>query len=266
MLRTTYEDPGLHDRWQSIYRNDPRLDHLNDRIMDRIIHYVTPPAGALFLDAGCGTGDHSIRIAQRGYRCFSVDISEMVLRRAEKKIQQRALDSKVHLSCQALENLSFAENTFDCVHCRGVLMHIPDWQAALASLCRVLKPAGKIVIVEGSKASLDAVVVRLVRLVMKRQSRLVETAGGLEFWSEVNGLPFLVRIANINYLVRRLNALGVRHKKTFTTEFLGIGRVPAGILRHSVIASNRLCFALHFPSFLSNGVALIGEKLPLLSS
>jgi ubiquinone/menaquinone biosynthesis C-methylase UbiE len=234
--------------------------------MDRIFHYVAPPAGALFLDAGCGTGDHSIRIAQRGYECFSVDISETVLRRAEKKIEQQAAGSKVHLSCQALENLAFAENTFDCVHCRGVLMHIPDWQAALANLCRVLKPGGKIVIVEGSKASLDAVIVQLGRLVMKRQSRLVETAGGLEFWSNVKGSPFLVRMANINYLVRQLNALGIRHKKSFTTEFLGIGRVPAGIVRNSVITSNRLCFALHFPSFLSNGVALIGEKLPAFSS
>jgi ubiquinone/menaquinone biosynthesis C-methylase UbiE len=132
MLKTTYEDSGIHDRWRSIYRNNPRLDHLNDRIMDRMLHYLAPPAGALFLDAGCGTGEHSIRIAQRGYECFSVDVSETVLRQAEKKIQQQAQGSKVHLSCQALENLSFAENTFDCVHCRGVLMFRigrPLWQA-----------------------------------------------------------------------------------------------------------------------------------------
>ena len=260
MLRTTYEDFSIHDRWRAIYRNNPRLDDLNDRIMDRMLHYAAPPAGALFLDAGCGTGDHSIRIARRGYECFSVDLSDTILRQAEEKIQQQGLSSKVHLSCQALENLSFADNTFDCVHCRGVLMHVPDWQAAVANLCRVLKPGGKLVIVESSKASLDAIVVRLVRLVMKRQSKLVETPGGSEFWSDINGSPFLVRVANIGYLVRQLDALGVRLKKSFTTEFLGIGRVPAGIARNTVITGNRLCFALHFPSSISNGVALIGEK------
>src|SRR5947207_3223649 len=157
MLRTTYEDFSIHDRWRAIYRNNPRLDELNDRIMDRMLHYAAPPVGALFLDAGCGTGDHSIRIARRGYECFSVDLSDTILRQAEKNIQQQGLSSKVHLSCQALENLSFADNTFDCVHCRGVLMHVPDWQAAVANLCRVLKPGGKLVIVEGSKASLDAI-------------------------------------------------------------------------------------------------------------
>ena len=39
----------------------------------------------------------------------------------------------------SLEALPFGDRRFDLVHCRGVLMHIPDWQAALRELCRVIK-------------------------------------------------------------------------------------------------------------------------------
>ena len=40
--------------------------------------------------------------------------------------------------------LLFQNNTFDVVHCHAVLMHVPDTQAALAEVMRVLKPGGSI--------------------------------------------------------------------------------------------------------------------------
>ncbi len=62
-------------------------------------------------------------------------------------------------------------------------MHVPDWERALSELCRVLKPHGKLVLIEANRSSIEARLVGLVRAVSRRKSELVRTPGGLEFWS-----------------------------------------------------------------------------------
>ena len=135
-----YERPTLHDKWEAIYRNDPLVYRANDALMDRILFAFKPKPGSLFLDAGCGTGDHTIRLIKRGYQCVGVDISEAVLERAKIKSAAQGIDSATYISAP-LQNLPFDDGRFDHIHCRGVLMHVPDWQSALTELCRVLSPA-----------------------------------------------------------------------------------------------------------------------------
>jgi ubiquinone/menaquinone biosynthesis C-methylase UbiE len=141
VLKQTYEQDEIHSRWESVYRSPPILKRFNDRVMDRILKELIVPRNALFLDAGCGVGDHSLRIADRGYRCIGVDLSESVLAIARKNAASKSPSSRAYFTCQALEDLGFEDDTFDAVHCRGVLMHIPQWEGALASLCRVLTKA-----------------------------------------------------------------------------------------------------------------------------
>src|SRR5438132_2886024 len=150
VLKGTYEQPEIHEKWESVYRRNPLQDKLNDRLMDRIVARLGLEPNALFLDAGCGTGEHSIGIVRRGFRCVGVDISESVLAKARNNVVRHALDTMVEFRCESLENLSFSDSTFDAVHCRGVLMHIPSWEKAISNLCRVLKPGGKIVIMESN--------------------------------------------------------------------------------------------------------------------
>jgi ubiquinone/menaquinone biosynthesis C-methylase UbiE len=259
-LKDTYALSEIHDQWESIYRGNPIENEFNDRIADRIIHYLDPPPNALFLDAGCGIGDHSIRIAARGYRCLGVDISEDILRRAKKNVAARGLESKVSFVCQGLEDMALPEAAFDVVHCRGVLMHIPEWDKALANLCRVLKPGGKIVILENNHRSLETAIVLLVRRIRARKSKMIDTPAGPEFWSKENGRPFLVRIANIACLARELETCGVRHLKTIATGFWGMGRFPAGFVRNTAVRCNQLYFSLGLPASFSVGNAVIGEK------
>lgn len=261
VLQATYETAEIHDRWEAIYRKNPLQDRLNDKMMDRIMAYLRPRTDALFLDAGCGVGDHSVRIARRGHRCVGIDLSHSILRQAAWNVARNGLEAKITLSCQPLENLSFPDGTFDHVHCRGVLMHIPNWETALASLCRVLKPGGRIVILEANDAGLDAGFVRLARLLLKRKSKMVTTPGGLEFWSEDNGVPFVARIANVPFLLSKLRQLNVRPIARFATEFLEIGRLPAGMLRNAAILLNGAWFSLRLPANISTGNAIIGEKL-----
>jgi ubiquinone/menaquinone biosynthesis C-methylase UbiE len=259
-LKKTYASNEIHKRWESVYRGNPLQDMFNNRIMHEVIRYLNPPPHALFLDAGCGTGDHSMRIARRGYRCIGIDISESILNSARTNVSKAGLSSKVSLVCQALEDLSLADNSIDFIHCRGVLMHIPEWEHAVGHLCRVLRPGGRIVILEMNDKSFERFLVGAVRRIRSSHSKMIRTAGGIEFWSEEDESPFVVRIANISYLIHQLEIHGVRTVKTLASEFWDINRFPSGVLRNAAIVFNLLWFSLHLPCFPSSGNAIIAEK------
>jgi ubiquinone/menaquinone biosynthesis C-methylase UbiE len=259
-LKQTYERNDIHEGWEAAYRGNPLQDRLNATLMDRVLACLRPAPDALFLDAGCGVGYHSLAIARRGYRCIGVDISQTILKQAEHNLAQAGLGGRVAFRSESLEDLSFADGTFDAVHCRGVLMHVPRWEAALAQLCRVLKPGGKIVLMESNTTAVEAGLVRLLRWVRRGKSRMEQTPGGLEFWAEKDGQPMVTRIADVDYLLERLRANGVRPLKRFATEFWDVYRFAPGFCRDLVIHFNRLWFALRLPSTLSIGNAIIGEK------
>ncbi len=262
-LKDTYADRTIHERWESVYRTSGHQSDFNDRIMDRILGHMNPAPESLFLDAGCGVGDHAARIGRRGLRCIGVDISEMILGEARRRISSAGLDETVSFRAERLEELSFPDHYFDFVHCRGVLMHIPEWERALSELCRVLKPGGKLVVIETNLSSVEARVVGLVRSVSRRKSRLVATPGGLEFWSDRNGHPFVVRMANIAYLGRTMESANMKVVSRMATEFWDINRFPRGWIRGGIIAFNRIWFSAGLPAKLSVGNAIIAEKLAL---
>jgi ubiquinone/menaquinone biosynthesis C-methylase UbiE len=260
-LKQTYELREVHDHWEAAYRGNALQDRLNAALLDRVLARMRPPSGALFLDAGCGVGYHTLALARRRFRCVGVDISETVLGQARDHLARSGLGDRVRFQCDSLEQLSFADGTFDAVHCRGVLMHVPRWEAALGQLCRVLRPGGRIVVIESNTAAVEAGLVRLVRRVRSGKSRLVPTRGGLEFWAEKDGQPLVTRIADMGYLLKRLNDFGVRPLARFATEFWDVHRFAAGPCRDLAIQFNRLWFALRLPAGPSIGNAVIGEKV-----
>jgi SAM-dependent methyltransferase len=194
---------------------------------------------------------------ESAYRCVGVDISETILKQAEQNLARSGLAGRVRFQSESLEDLSFADGTFDAVHCRGVLMHVPNWERALGQLCRVLKPGGKVVIFESNTAAVEAGRVRRVR---SARSRVVRTAGGLEFCAEKDGQPMVTRIADMPYLLGRLRAFGVEPVARFATEFWDVYRFAPGLCRDLAIRFNRLWFALRLPTGPSIDNAVVGEK------
>jgi ubiquinone/menaquinone biosynthesis C-methylase UbiE len=113
---------------------------------DRIFALVLGDRRSLdALDVGCGTGFLSFELAQRGHRVTGVDFSDAMLAEARRKAQN-AIVRFQHADAEALP---FEAGSFDLVISRHVLWTLPHPVAAIDEWIRVLRPGGRLVIVDG---------------------------------------------------------------------------------------------------------------------
>ena len=105
------------------------------------------PAGHLrgrILDAGCGDGIDSLRMAQRGQSAVvSVDLSPGGVAQTRRRTQHLG---NVQVVRGDLERLPLTSDQFDFVYSYGVLHHLPHPERGLSELLRVLKPGGLLAI------------------------------------------------------------------------------------------------------------------------
>lgn len=97
-------------------------------------------AGKLVLDAGCGAGRFAEVVTKKfGARLVAFDLSSAVDACSEN------ISGTDSLVCQAsIYQLPFPEASFDFVYCIGVIQHTPDPLSSIRSLCRLVKPGGRI--------------------------------------------------------------------------------------------------------------------------
>ena len=118
------------------------------------ITVANPRPGQQVLDIAGGTGDLSQAFAKKvgkTGRVVHTDINEAMLRTG----RDRLLDAGVVLPtlvCDA-EKLPFPDNHFDIVSVAFGLRNMTHKDVALAEMCRVLKPGGKLLVLEFSKVA-----------------------------------------------------------------------------------------------------------------
>lgn len=106
------------------------------------------------LDVATGTGDFAIEaLALNPERVIGVDISEGMLEVGRKKIRERKLDTSIELRSGDSEKLPFEDNFFDAVIVAFGVRNFENLELGLAEMLRVLKPGGRVVILEFSKPS-----------------------------------------------------------------------------------------------------------------
>lgn len=104
------------------------------------------------LDVATGTGDFAIAtLSLNPDKVIGVDISEGMLEVGKKKMKDRGLDGKIELRLGDSENLPFPENKFDAVIVAFGVRNFETLEKGLAEMLRVLKPGGKVVVLEFSK-------------------------------------------------------------------------------------------------------------------
>src|SRR5690348_61266 len=152
--RAFLQKEAIHSQWQSDYLNSD-MDSFYDLAFADIIKRIGAKPGDIVLDAGCGYGYHTVRLARSGATITAIDFSEPALNEARSTIAEAEIQDRVNLEQADLTVLPFSPESFNYIVCWGVLMHIPNLEAALAELTRVLKPQGYLVLCENNMHSPD---------------------------------------------------------------------------------------------------------------
>ena len=124
-------------------------DRLRDELFGERFHFAALPAFAdaewTVGDLGCGTGQMTAALAPFVGHVIAVDTSSAMLQAAKKRLQ--GFDN-VELRRGDLEALPIDDARLDAAALALVLHHLPEPGRALAEVRRVLKPRGRLLIVD----------------------------------------------------------------------------------------------------------------------
>ena len=145
--------------FDSIAGDYDALNHILSLDVDKIWRkkalkqIVDAPAPVQVLDLACGTGDFSIAIAKAltGGHVTGVDLSEGMLAVMREKVDMAELNGMISIEEGDGENLRFPNNTFDRVTIAFGIRNFEDRPKGLREMLRVLKPGGRLVILELSR-------------------------------------------------------------------------------------------------------------------
>ena len=109
-----------------------------------------PREARLILDVACGTGDLAIEICRLkpGVEVYAVDFAQKMIEFGVLKSVKRGLNDRIHFIGGDALRLPFADDTFDVCGAAFGLRNISDKLAALSEMRRVVKPGGKVFVLE----------------------------------------------------------------------------------------------------------------------
>jgi SAM-dependent methyltransferase len=139
--------PTSHERmtgrpWDASYHDGPAPWDL-DRPQPAIVRLAADGAfTGRVLDAGCGTGENALHLAERGLPVLGVDVAETAITSARRKAEQRGVDAEFAVA-DALR-LARVGRVFDTVLDCGLFHTFDDEERAayVASLTSVTAPGG----------------------------------------------------------------------------------------------------------------------------
>ncbi len=116
----------------------------------RLLEILNPAPGERLLEVGPGPGYYTIEVAQSlepGGQLDLLDIQPEMLEQVKSKVEAEGVTNVV-ASVGDAQKLPFEDNSFDGAFLVTVLGEIPDQDAALRELSRVIRPGGRVVLGE----------------------------------------------------------------------------------------------------------------------
>lgn len=122
----------------------PKFIDKNEPRVRQILSFFGNLNGKRVLDAGCGKGRY-LRVLKSKFKksnLYGIDISKKMLEFCPKA---------AHTACASILDTSYPENYFDCIYCVEALEHTVNIGQTVKEMARVLKPGGKIIIIDKNR-------------------------------------------------------------------------------------------------------------------
>ncbi len=159
---TPYNKPvGKKKQVEEMFDNiAPRYDFLNHLLsvnIDKIwrkkaMNLLKEKKPQSILDVATGTADFAIQLRKlQPKEIIGVDISEKMLEVGRVKLKNKNLTQLITLQRGDSEQLPFPDNRFDAITVAFGVRNFENLQAGIREMWRVLKPEGKLVVLEFSK-------------------------------------------------------------------------------------------------------------------
>jgi demethylmenaquinone methyltransferase/2-methoxy-6-polyprenyl-1,4-benzoquinol methylase len=145
---------AIRDMFAGVAPRYDLLNHLLSASLDvvwrrRATAVLGLPAGSPVLDLCCGTGDQATALRRRGARVAAADFCVPMLAIARHKFARSAPPRPAALAADALA-LPFPDRHFAGATVSFGLRNVADLDAALRQLARVLRPGGRLVVLDAT--------------------------------------------------------------------------------------------------------------------
>ncbi len=192
--RGTYQALDEAWRWRDRYTARERATRFHEMVdffdrmqtegpyaglLEQLLALADPAQDARCLDVGSGAGRLARELARRCREAIGVDSSAPMIERATARAKAAGVENAWFLEAEATA-LPFPDGGFDLVIASNLLFHLADPAAALREAARVLRPGGRIALLEPTTKMTRAAMARVIE-----DDGLVQLGGrALLAWAE----------------------------------------------------------------------------------
>lgn len=143
------ESPTLRESFREVYGADypeevTPLSYVTLTLLRRIAQAVSLGSGTTLIDLGCGRGGPGLWVAREtSASLVGIDLSSVGIEQASRRVKEFNVEGRAQFEVSDLTALRFANHTFDAAMSVDVLWMVPDKQAALREIARVLRPQAR---------------------------------------------------------------------------------------------------------------------------
>lgn len=131
------------NKWEEKYQQHGAVQTEPMQIVQEAVSLLKKRKAKKILDLACGTGRHTVFLAQKGFHVTGIDDSKTALQITRKQLEKKRVKN-VRVCFGRIQQIPFNKESFDAVVCTRAIYHgtSKQIQKALAEVYRVLQPKG----------------------------------------------------------------------------------------------------------------------------